>query len=896
MNTLLKPFAMRDLRLGRKFLLAVLLLVFAALYAIWVVYELTTSGIEFARRERLGLELHADLRAMQKDLQAYRGGSNALRSGLDGTRAATEQARAGVDAAVARIDAFHGRAGDPFDSAPAWRSLRNAWQALSRPPSGTAGGAGDTPPLEAHNTVLDDLLDLMDRVVRESNLILDPSRETYLIVEPLIAQEPRATADFGQARSLGLLLMSGQAGASGRERLAELLILSRVRADSIRSVLVDAAMAAPQIGRELEVSIARQVAADGAFFAAAERIRRDPAGSGVDPAEYFAAGAAATAARYELYRAGANAVDLLLRERERALSDKRAATLAGVSLALLVSAGLMLVILLDMNGRLRRAARAAERLADGRLQDAVPVQGRDEVGTLMQSMANAAAQLKAFSDAEIEIAQQQALGNTAYRIDVGQFPGAFGEIADKLNRLVSDHLAEQAQIIEAVQGYLRGDFSREPPALPGDKAQITRALEEVRRFLAIIYDAPVPVALLETGTRRYVQVNAAWLRQNGYPREQAIGRTSDEIGLISIEQMAAARAAFDAAQGGFNGYEMELKRHDGSKGVSLLWSQSVSLIDTRLEVFWQVDITDRRRAQRQLEEHNLILERLVSERTAALTQANAELKQTLDTLNAAQKDLISAEKHAALGRMVAGVAHELNTPIGNSLLVSSTLDDGVEKFAAQAAAGLTRSALDAHLLLLRQAAQMLSKNLGQAAQLIASFKQVAADQDSAQRRAFDLDEMLQELLATQQPQLRKRKVAVDTRVAPGLRMDSYPGPLGQVLTNLVTNAVQHGYEGREGGRVSVSAQPLGEDGLRIEVRDEGLGMPGDVLKFVFDPFYTTKLGRGGTGLGLTICQTIVSQVLGGKIQIDSRPGAGTTVTLDLPRTAPRAPAAAAAQA
>lgn len=274
------------------------------------------------------------------------------------------------------------------------------------------------------------------------------------------------------------------------------------------------------------------------------------------------------------------------------------------------------------------------------------------------------------------------------------------------------------------------------------------------------------------------------------------------------------------------------------------------------------------------------------DREQALQQANAELRHTVDQLSVAKDELVSSEKLAALGAMVAGVAHELNTPIGNSLLAASTVSDASGRLRHCVEQGITRKALADQLDEMAAAAELVQRNLHRAADLISSFKQVAVDRQSSQRRQFQLDQVIHEICLTLRPSLSKAKCQLDVTAAAGLVMDSFPGPLGQVLTNLVQNALLHGFEGRADARIWVEAQGLDAGHVQIVVRDNGVGVLPEHQGRVFDPFFTTRMGRGGTGLGLHICFNITTAVLGGKIRLTSSPGAGTTVVLVLPRRVP----------
>ncbi|MET0266328.1 MAG: CHASE domain-containing protein [Duganella sp.] len=270
--------------------------------------------------------------------------------------------------------------------------------------------------------------------------------------------------------------------------------------------------------------------------------------------------------------------------------------------------------------------------------------------------------------------------------------------------------------------------------------------------------------------------------------------------------------------------------------------------------------------------------------SANVEQARHDLAALAQTLNQAQTDLLTSEKMASLGALVAGVAHELNTPIGNSLLTASALRDMVREVEQRLATdgGLKRSALDAHLAEAGRACDIMNSSLTRAADLITSFKQVAVDQASGQRRRFFLADVVGDTLATYAAQLRRRGCVTSVDVPADLELDSYPGSLSQVLSNLIGNALLHGFDGRETGMIAISARRAAGEQLTLLFSDDGVGMHGATLHKIFDPFFTTKLGQGGSGLGMNIVYNIVTGVLRGTIQVESSPGGGTRVTLVLP--------------
>ncbi|WP_229214795.1 sensor histidine kinase [Duganella sp. HH101] len=288
-------------------------------------------------------------------------------------------------------------------------------------------------------------------------------------------------------------------------------------------------------------------------------------------------------------------------------------------------------------------------------------------------------------------------------------------------------------------------------------------------------------------------------------------------------------------------------------------------------------------ATRQLNE---TLERRVAERTADLVTANKDLAQALDTLRIAQGELVNSEKLAALGSLVAGVAHELNTPIGNGLLAATVLADKTRQFSSDYSSGLTRRTTEAYISDMTQITELVVRNIARSAELVTSFKQVAVDQTSSQRRRFLLASVVSENIKALLPTINKTAFTVEQAVPGDIDMDSYPGPIGQVLINLVNNAIVHGFEGRSQGTITIDAA-LAEPGwLELRISDDGVGIVAEHIGRIYDPFFTTKLGAGSSGLGLNISHNIVTGLLGGKIRVNSQAGNGTTFILHLPLIAP----------
>lgn len=289
---------------------------------------------------------------------------------------------------------------------------------------------------------------------------------------------------------------------------------------------------------------------------------------------------------------------------------------------------------------------------------------------------------------------------------------------------------------------------------------------------------------------------------------------------------------------------------------------------------------ERTRREHELAQHREHLEELVAARTA-------ELRAALDTLSLTQEELVRRDKLAALGALVAGVAHELNTPIGNSLVVATSMAEHARRLEDGMAAGLRRSTLENYLGRAHEAGDILARNLQRAAALVASFKQLAVDSSAAQRRIFSLSGLLTDMGAPLRiTAIGQRPITLELEIAPGLSMDSYPGPLTQVIANMLDNCLVHAFAPDAEGKIRIGAAKRAPDLVAISIADNGTGIAPELAARVYDPFFTTRPGAGGSGLGLHVAHNIVTGVLGGRIELASAPSAGATFTLLLPVVAP----------
>ncbi len=263
--------------------------------------------------------------------------------------------------------------------------------------------------------------------------------------------------------------------------------------------------------------------------------------------------------------------------------------------------------------------------------------------------------------------------------------------------------------------------------------------------------------------------------------------------------------------------------------------------------------------------------------------ANEQLRRVVDDLNRTQKQLVDTEKMASLGGLVAGVAHEVNTPVGVSVTAASTLRaESIEAEHLYQRGELTNSGLKHYFEHCMQSSEIILNNLQRAADLIHSFKQVAVDQTSFERRQFNVKSYFDETLLSLRPKLKKTKVSVEINCDPQLQANSVPGAISQIFTNLLMNSLLHAYDEGDEGKIVVEVTEQGKE-ICIDYRDDGRGMKEEVRRKIFEPFFTTKRGFGGSGLGMHIVYNLVTQQLKGQVQVKSELGIGTEVCICFPK-------------
>lgn len=390
-------------------------------------------------------------------------------------------------------------------------------------------------------------------------------------------------------------------------------------------------------------------------------------------------------------------------------------------------------------------------------------------------------------------------------------------------------------------------------------------------LLQLLEHAPDGVFTIGTDLAvRYV--NPAFCRILGFEAQELIGTSITEyLGDLNILEVCMTEVQ---AHGHCSDQETLFRRRDGSmvrvsKNVQAIYDDAQEIREILVTIR---DLTEIYRMNRRLEQS-----------LAELAASNQALQSTLATLRSTQTELLRSEKMAALGALVAGVAHEINTPVGIGVTAASYLGEEVRTLQRRLQdGGLTRSQLDAFLAVCAESSDLVLNNLRRAAELISSFKQIAVDQTNGERRRFDLGQYLQEVVRSLQPQLRAGAHQLVLEAPAGLHVTADPGNVAQVVTNLVMNSLIHGFEGRGQGRMRLSlTQQAGVLLLRYE--DDGRGITPDHLPRIFEPFFTTRRGQGGSGLGLHIVYNLVTQGMNGSIDCHSYPGQGTVFEIRMPQ-------------
>lgn len=293
-------------------------------------------------------------------------------------------------------------------------------------------------------------------------------------------------------------------------------------------------------------------------------------------------------------------------------------------------------------------------------------------------------------------------------------------------------------------------------------------------------------------------------------------------------------------------------------------------------------LNDKKKVQRQLEQLNEELEQRVQYRTATLSHTNDRLTSALAELNQTKDKLVETEKMAALGELVAGVAHEINTPVGNSLTSASVIQDMSQNLVREVMDGNKNQALIAEYIEdISEASERISTNLARASKLINSFQQIAVDQSNELTQHFNLRRNLQEALKLLEPDIKKSGCSIQVDCDDALEIVSYPAGFIQIYDNLIMNSILHGFENRRDGEIRIHIEQQNEQ-LLIHYSDNGKGIPEQIKHRIFNPFVTSKRGTGGSGLGTHLVYNLVTQLLKGSISCESERGQGTRFEISIP--------------
>lgn len=288
-------------------------------------------------------------------------------------------------------------------------------------------------------------------------------------------------------------------------------------------------------------------------------------------------------------------------------------------------------------------------------------------------------------------------------------------------------------------------------------------------------------------------------------------------------------------------------------------------------------------AEEQYKKLNTSLEQMVNQRTTALKEANQELIQTLEKLHQFQRQIVQNEKMASLGDMVAGVAHEVNTPIGLGVTASTMMLDRLASLKQQfESKSLKASNMARFIDEGEENLNIIYRNLNRAAELISSFKQVAVDQTSEMSRAVNIKQLVNEILLSLRPQLKKTKHHVVVNCDDHFDVETKAGPINQIIINLIVNSLIHAFKPDEEGTITLNIEMPSTGLIKFTYADNGMGIPESIRKRIFDPFVTTKRGQGGSGLGMHLVYNLVTQGLNGSISLTSEPGRGVEFSIQFP--------------
>ncbi|HEH9440373.1 ATP-binding protein [Aeromonas sobria] len=412
--------------------------------------------------------------------------------------------------------------------------------------------------------------------------------------------------------------------------------------------------------------------------------------------------------------------------------------------------------------------------------------------------------------------------------------------------------------------------------------QAVEQLQQERDFSATLINSANMIICCMEPNLTIASINPAAILLTGYHQQELLQH--NWLDLFVSPNKRAEITGILSADGSLS--DKEVIMHDQQAHELVLQWTFVPFYDgpnLKYQIGFGYDITQLKKVEREIIQLNEQLEGKVVERTRSLSEANGQLGKAYDDLKQAQQTLVESEKMASLGSLVAGVAHEINTPIGISVTASSYLQERVADFKSHIdSKQLSRSYLTEFTVNLDESMQLLQSNLRRASELIASFKQVAVDQSSEARYNFSLADNLHQVVVSLGHKLKKSQCEVDIQCDPKLSTFSFPGSFTQIYSNLILNSINHGFDNWDKPKkITIKVEQQGED-LLIDYSDNGRGIPPEILPRIFDPFVTSKRGQGGSGLGTHIIYNLVVQLLRGRINCISAPGNGAQFHIRLP--------------
>ena len=400
-------------------------------------------------------------------------------------------------------------------------------------------------------------------------------------------------------------------------------------------------------------------------------------------------------------------------------------------------------------------------------------------------------------------------------------------------------------------------------------------LDEIK-ISSFVFEDTIDAILITNNQGKIIRINDAFTKLTGYSFDEVQGKDPNilksELHDIKFYEKLWASILTDGSWKG----EIQNKKKNNEVFISY---QSISTVkDDHGNIKYMTsilhDITERKGYEKQIEDFNKDLQEKVKERTSELEESNDELEQTVNNLKETQKRLVESEKLASLGGLVAGVAHEINTPVGVGITGITHFLEVTENVKKEYENNnLSEDVFKKYLDTSEELANLINTNLQRTAHLVKSFKQISSDQTSEEKREFYFKEYIEEILLSISNIIKRTQIKINIKCDEKLKINSYPGLFSQIITNLIINSINHAYKEREEGTILIEVIQKGNH-LTLIYKDNGKGVSQKDLKKIFEPFFTTNRKGGGTGLGLNIIHNIITSNLKGEIVCHSQEGKG----------------------